>query len=46
MTKTKRYALPTKRVREPVDPPVTLEDLLRLFARGLDEGPYVSRMLR
>jgi hypothetical protein len=36
----------TRRTRPDVPAPVTILDLVELFARALDEGPYVSRLNR
>lgn len=36
----------TQRVREPVTAPTTRDDLLELFARGLDESHQATRLHR
>jgi hypothetical protein len=36
----------SQRTRPDADPPVTILDLVAMFARALDEGPAVSRLNR
>lgn len=36
----------TQRVRTPVPAPTTFEELLELFARGLDESHFATRLNR